>query len=507
MSRNRIRVQYSGLIIFVAQMLSVFTGLFFILLLTRSMTKDQYGVWSNIFDLEGYFILFSAVFPFWATRFVARGKEGSTKTGLYANLLVSLASIAIYVPLVPLLMREFNISGTYLFVYVLTSAYIVAVHLIVILEAVLRAEKPHATGYGLLIEEISKITLAYLLIVRFQFFGPVNQFYGAMISLIVATSIQVMYYLKLVLKDLRQRIQWGYLIEWLKGSIAYIYNAVGNQITTFIFLLLFIYGGEAARGDYQAAATFAGIVGYSSSIAFALYPKLLAEDSLKDITSSLRTVLMFAIPMAAVAMIMSKSLLTVLKGSYSDSSLVLVLLAIDALILLMSQFYTSVVLGMEKLDQEAKISLKQLLRSKMFKVFTLPYIQAAIVLPIGFYVLTRFALGNPLQAAIYVTIINMGAHVATFIVLYIIMLGTVTIVVPWRSIGKYVSASAIMAIVLYLLPHPTTILPTLGTVALGGAIYAALLLAIDSDARMFVNSIWQEIKKSWKQFLGSEPMA
>jgi hypothetical protein len=160
---------------------------------------------------------------------------------------------------------------------------------------------------------------------------------------------------------------------------------------------------------------------------------------------------------------------------------------------------------MEKLDQGATISLKQLLRSKMFKVFTLPYIQAAIVLPTGFYVLTRYALGNPLQAAIYVTIINMGAHAATFIVLYIIMLGSVTIVVPWRSIGKYVFASAIMATVLYLVPHPTTILPTLGTVALGGAIYAALLLAIDSDARMFVNSIWQEIKKSWKQFWGSEP--
>ena len=507
MSRNRIRVQYSGLIIFVAQMISVFTGLIFVLLLTRSMTSQQYGVWSNIFDLTGYFILFSAVFPFWATRFVARGKEGATKTGLYANLLVSLASIAIYVPLLPLLMSKFNISGTYLFVYVLAFAYIVAVHLIVILEAVLRAEKPQATGYGLLIEEICKISLAYLLIVKFQFFGPVNQFFGAMISLIVATSVQVIYYLRLVLKDLKQSIQWSYVREWLKGSVAYIYNAVGSQIYGFIFLLLFIYGGEAARGDYQAAATFAAIVGYSYSLAFALYPKLLAEDSLKDVTSSLRTVLMFAIPMAAVVMSMSRSLLTVLKGSYADASLVLVILAIDAFIALIIPFYTSVLLGMEKLDEEAKISLKQLLRSKMFKVFTLPYIQAAIALPAGFYVLTRFAAGNPLQAAIYVAIIIMAAHAATFLVLYIIMLGSVTIVVPWRSVGKYVLASAIMVAVLYPLPHPTTILPTLGTVAMAGAIYATLVLAIDSDARMLVNSIWQEIKKSWKQFLGSEPTA
>jgi len=500
-SRNRIRVQYSGLIIFVAQMLSAITGLIFILLLTRSMSKAQYGVWSNILDLSGYFLFLSGMFPFWATRFIARGNEGSAKTGFYANILVSLASIVIFVPLLPLLMSKFNVSGTYLMVYVLASAYIVAIYLITILEAVLRVEKPHATGYGLLIEEICKISLAYLLIVQFQFFGPINQFFGAMISLIVATFIQIVYYLRLVLKDLRQRIQWSYVREWLKGSVGYIYNSVGVQIAGFIFILLFIYGGEAARGDYQAAATFAGIVGYSSALAFALYPKLLTEDSLKEVTSSLRTVLMFAIPMAAVAMSMSKSLLTVLKGSYADSWFVLFLLAIDAIIVLLSSFYTSVVLGIEKLDQGAKIPLNQFVRSKMFKVFTLPYVQAAIALPAGFYVLTQLAAGNPLQAAIYVTIINMGAHIAAFLFVYLTTLGSVTIVVPWRNIGKFVFASAIMVTVLYLLPHPTTIIPTLGTVVLGGAIYAALLLAIDREARMFVNSIWEEIKKSWEQFL------
>jgi hypothetical protein len=162
---------------------------------------------------------------------------------------------------------------------------------------------------------------------------------------------------------------------------------------------------------------------------------------------------------------------------------------------------------MEKLDEEAKISPRQLLRSKMFKVFTLPYIQAAIALPAGLYVLTQLATGNPLQAAIYVTIINMWAHVAAILVLYMITLGAVTIVVPWRNIGKYVFASAIMVTVLYLFPHPTTILPTLGTVVVAGAIYAALLLAIDREARIFVNSIWEEIKKSWKQFFGAEATA
>jgi hypothetical protein len=56
-ARSELRIQYSGLIIFTAQIISVATGMAFILLLTRNMTKPQYGVWSNIFDLTGYFLL------------------------------------------------------------------------------------------------------------------------------------------------------------------------------------------------------------------------------------------------------------------------------------------------------------------------------------------------------------------------------------------------------------------------------------------------------------------
>ena len=49
------------------------------------MTTDQYGIWTNIFDYTGYFMIFSGVLPFWATRFMARGKEGTVKTALLRN--------------------------------------------------------------------------------------------------------------------------------------------------------------------------------------------------------------------------------------------------------------------------------------------------------------------------------------------------------------------------------------------------------------------------------------
>jgi hypothetical protein len=453
------------------------------------MTKEEYGVWSNIFDLVGYVMIFGGLFPFWATRFVARGKEGAVKTGFSANLIVALVSIAVYIPLVPIITGRSNISGEYVIMYVIASAQVVNLYLISMLESCIRAQKPQAIGYGLLIEEVCKISLAYLLIVKFE-----QLFLGAMLSLIFAALFQIIYYIKLEWKDFSARFQWDYVREWLKGSIANLYNSIGTQIAAFALILLFVYGGQAARGDYQAASTFANIIGYSSFLAFALYPRLLAKSSLEDIASSFKTVLMFAIPMAGIALAMSQSLLTVLNVSYSSASPVLFFLVVDALVLLLSQFYTFVLFGVENLDEEAKIPLNKLVRSKIFKAFTLPYIQAAITLPAVYYVLTQFAGSTSVQAAMDVAIINLASHTLTFLVLYAITRRSVKIVVPWRNVTKYVIASVAVATMLYVLPHPTTLTSVFVFVAVGGATCAALILAMDKDARILTGLIWREIE-------------
>lgn len=486
MSKNELRIQYSGLIIFTAQLISVVTGLLFTLLLTRNMTTDQYGVWGNIYDVTAYFLLFSGFIPFWAIRFVARGEEGAIKTAFVANLTLAIASAAAYIPLAPLIASSLHITETS--VYVLASGLIVTTYAVNTLESCLRAKRPQAIGYGLLLEEAVKLSLAYLFIV-----GLHQLFIGAMLSLILSAAFQTFLYLKLLSKDIRQTLQWSYVREWLKGSTALVYNAVGTQLANFVFILLIIYGTQTGRGDYLAATTFATIIGYSSSIAFALYPKLLAENSLKEITASLKTVLMFALPLVAIVISMSPSLLTVLKISYREAWPVLVVLSIDALISLLSTFYTNVLYGVEKLDEEAKIPLRKLLKSKMFKLLTLPYIQAAVTLPTALYILTHFANGQAVRAATYVAIIILVVHAILFLLTYIIMGTSVRIVVPWGSIGKYVFASSVTAVLLYVLPHPATLGLTIATVILGAAAYAAIALAIDRDARMLVRSILQEL--------------
>ena len=489
MAKNEVRLQYSGFIIFAAKILSIATGMIFTLLITRNTTEEQYGVWANIFDLMAYFVLLAAAIPFWSTRFVARNKEGSTKTGLVANLIIGVISVVFYIPLVPFITSALNVAQAYVVLYFMVSAQIIGSYLTNQLEATLRAERPQAVGYGLLVAEITKIALAYVLIVRLQ--QPLS---GAMVSLTIAILIQIAYYLKLVSPSLKQKTQWNYVREWLKGSITNIYYLIGNQIAAVIFIMLFVFGSHTARADYLAAATIANIIGYSSFLSFALYPRLLANKSLEDVTTSLKLVLMFAIPMAAGVMAIPDSFLTILKEQYAEAAPLLLILAIDALVLTISGFYQYVLFGVEKLDEKATIPIRQLVKSDIFKVFTLSYIHSAITLPLAYYVLTNFASGQTVQAAMYVAAITMTTRLAMFIVLFILVRRTIKVIVPWKSIGKYVYAGAIMGSALYLIPHPTRIALILVTAVAGGILYLALLLAIDKEARTLIKSILQEIR-------------
>ena len=70
--------------------------------------------------------------------------------------------------------------------------------------------------------------------------------------------------------------------------------------------------------------------------------------------------------------------------------------------------------------------------------------------------------------------------------------------IPWKNIAKYVAASAVMAAVLLVIPHPTRILYTVAVTLLGGAIYILILLPTDREIRSLTKSIIQETMRIMK---------
>jgi hypothetical protein len=161
-----------------------------------------------------------------------------------------------------------------------------------------------------------------------------------------------------------------------------------------------------------------------------------------------------------------------------------------------------VLYGFERIDEEARIPFRKLVKSRLFIAFSLPYIHSAITIPLTYYILTAYTQNQPIQSALAVAIINSTARFAMFVILYSMVRKMAKIEIPWKNIAKYVFASIIMSCVLFLSketlglqPSKTKVHQILGLTALGGIFYLALLTAIDTDARMLVKAVWQEIKR------------
>jgi len=487
MVKGEIRLRYSGFVIFASRLLGVVTRVIFILMVARSVSGEDFGIYYNIGDVVSYFTILAGILPFWTTRFIAREHTGSAKTGLLANILISIASASIYIALLPVVLSALQIAATYTILYIIVLIQILELYAMSALEAILHAKQPQTIGYGLLIHEVFKVTLGFLLIRELQL-----GLFGAICSIIGSYIIQVAFYLKLTAKELKESIRRTYLKEWIKASPINIYATVGERIATFTLIFLFIYG-ELARSYYGAASAIANVIGHSAFLAFALYPKLLSQTNIEDVSISLKMVLMSAIPMTIGAIILSDSYLTILNPAFTDATLVLSILAISILSISLAGVFNTVVMGTEKLDAKAKIPLGKLTKSRLFQLFSLPYAESAITLPTTFFALFYVA-KTQLEAALYLALINLIVGLAMLLCRYTLARKCLAFSIPWKSVVRYVIATAVMAVPLFVTPHPTRLLPTVGLTILGGIVYFAVLAVIDHETRELLKAILSEAK-------------
>lgn len=486
--KSRIRLKYSGLIAFASKILSLATGLAFALMIARSTTDSEYGIFGNIGDVQGYFTILAGIIPFWTTRFVAREHSGSARTGLIANVIISIISAIIYLVSLPFILLVLQIPSAYAVVYAIIAIQILELYTLSALQAILHAKQPQAIGYGFLIYETCKVVLGFFLILHFQL-----GLLGIVFSMIIAYSIQTLFFFKLTVKELSGSFKWAYLKEWLKASPINLYGVVGTIIPSFPLILLFIFS-ETARGYYLVAATIAAIIEHSIYLALGLYPKLLSKTNVADVSTSLKMVLMLAIPMTVGAIMLSDSYIIIQKPNLADGSIVLPFLAISALSASLYWVFDTIVMGTEKIDEKAKIAFKQLFKTRLFQIYTLPYIASAMVIFATFFVLSSNVAKTPLEVTIYVAIITMIANVGMLLCKYRISYKCLAFQFPWKSFAKYATASAVMGILLFIIPHPTKLSLTLLVTGFGGIIYFTILAAIDKGIRRAIRLIISEAK-------------
>jgi len=496
---GQIRLRYSGLIFFFFRLFSVGTGLLFTLMITRSITLEEYGIYGNLNDILSYFTLSSSIIPFWVTRFIARQRPGAAETGLIVNAIIAFISAAIYLLVIPWAVGAMGLSWVYLPTYIIGALIIFGSHLVAVLEAVLYSKRPEALGFGIFIFETSRVFLGLLLLIALGL-----KLIGAILGLAAAFLVQSLFYLlKYLLHELKFRsgIRWDYIREWFKASTINVYGIISGRILTLANIFLFIYAGELSRAYYGAASAIASIIGYSSSLAFALYPKLLskADNGREDVVLSLKMVLMFAIPMAVGAIILSEDLLSILNVSYSVAKPILIILSIDALLSAFSSIFGLIVSGTEKFDTDTRISFRNIVKSKLFLLLTLHYVQAAMVTLPAYIFLSSAVVLNALEAARYLALIVLVAGIFMTMARYMIAKRCLEFHIPWLSIGKYLASSVIMALILYVFQMPARLSFTVLRTLLGALIYFTALLAIDRETRDLLKLAKRE---AMKKFLG-----
>lgn len=477
MSGSRIRLRYSGLMLFLFRLLSVGTGLLFTLLVTRNITLEEYGVYNNIGDALSYFTLASAIIPFWVTRFTARGHQDSPKTGLIMNLLVASASAAVYLAIIPNVLGILQVSSKHLLTYSVGVFLIIENHVQAVLEAIFYPKRPEMMAFGLLMLEIGKVSVGFLLIISFRM-GLI----GVLFSLIASYLVQILFYMKNTRREILGRIRWDYAKRWFKASLINIYGIIGGRILMFANILLFVYGGELARAYYGASSAIASIVGYSSSLSFALYPKLLSEANPSDVSSSLKMVLMFALPMCMGAIVLSEPLLTILNPLYAVAKPTLILLSINSLLSAASSVFDSIISGTERLDTDEKIFNRKMIRNRLFLQQTLTYAQAAVIVPL-IYVILAVGMPDALRAAEYLALINVLTNLFILIAKYVIALRCLKFDIPWVSLIRYLSASLAMSLALYLTPTLARLSMVVVKVLFGALVYFSLVLLVDTETR------------------------
>ena len=91
-----IRVTYSGLISFLGGILSIITGIIFTIIITRSVSPEEYGTWGLINALILYVFMVSPVISYWSTRDTVRQIQ-SGKSAVLSSMLLSAGAVSVYI--------------------------------------------------------------------------------------------------------------------------------------------------------------------------------------------------------------------------------------------------------------------------------------------------------------------------------------------------------------------------------------------------------------------------
>ena len=367
MQGAQVRLRYAGLVSFFSTLFSTITGFLFVTMITRKLDPLEFGLWHVVFTTIAYLTVVTDIVAYWTPRFIARGENVARSCFVFNLIGGSIASL-VYILVSQIVSSSLNLPFFY---FLASTPHIFLIYLSLALEGISKGYAPQYTGYALIVFEITKVLLAYYFIMTIR-----DRLLGAILSVMIAQLIKVLYllivtYSRLIYGGLHK----DHILRFLKLSWIPLYRNLAYFLGSIdVYMVTYFTASTLLVAYFRAAQALAVIVSYSATFSTSLYPRVLALRRASDVEETIRLTTIFAIPMAAGLIIMSKPILCVFGVKYLSAYNALIVLTIGSLITAYGGIFETTALGSEVVDMNRRATFREYLKSSLFLVPTARYL-------------------------------------------------------------------------------------------------------------------------------------
>ena len=492
-----IRVTYTGLISLIGGIISVLTGTIFTLIITRTVTPEEYGTWGLILGLITYVSLIGPIVSYWSTRDIARNIE-SGKTAILSSIFLSIGAVSIYILISYLMGNYTNVEKN---VLLFAAILIPAMFINGILSAINLGWKPHAISYGTLAFGISSIPLI-LFLVYYLDLGVT----GIIISVFLANIISIIILFFYAKEKITNQFNKIFLKKWLKLSWIPIYPGAAVLIAGFdISIFTIITGSVVGLAFWTAAMVLPSMISHTGLISRAIYPKLLEEKTKEFMSENLALVFYFGILLISLVITFARPGLYALNPIYEIAFPVAIILSFEIFLSVFTNIFLLSLAGIERVDKFENSSFKDYIKSKLFFPQTIRLIQTSIyilILSVGLLILVGYGSSDQ-ELLLFWASIALVTQIPLVGILYYFVRKNITIKIEISRITKFLLTAIGAFGLTYVLtnefliysPDIISFIPNvLMFGAFGVSLYIIITYLIDNKIRKLVNAIIHEIK-------------
>lgn len=509
-----IRVRRAGLVSFSVKLISIFTGLAFVVLITSNVSTNEFALWNLIGSTLVYILFPTFIINFWATRARARGQLVA-RTVLIATLIFAAILTVLFV-IVSFPSSGFMVQAasqhSNLFFFLLSSPQVLLYTFVGGMEAMLWGSSPEKQMFGYGAFEIAKIVIGLAAFAVFRL-----GLEGAILAVMGAQILQLCVILFYTRNEYSAPFSLSTLKMWFKSGWPSVFQNLHPMILNLDLVIVAIFIPKAVNFlviDYFAAArVIASVVGYSDSLALGLYPSILSgQDPSEKSNRVLELQLMIIAPMLVGAIILSHRLLTLFNPVYSRGWIIVIPLAVSYVFYSLRPLVEGVILGSEKVDLGEKMTLKQYFKSKLFLVSKIDlttsvgYLASVVIFCIilaDYTSITFLGLSGLVIIGIVWGVTNLGRSAVTFALKTNYAHKIAHLVIPAKTVIATIIGTVIFGFSLWMLNQLSFLQPSGGKIlqasellavaVMALIVYFAVLYALNESTRKLMRAIVEYI--------------